>query len=238
MLAQARPHTRCILVLSTHLLGTMADQLTDEQIAEFKMVFELFDTTQNGTILTKDLEAERRRYEASNPGFRKLVGKISGQDTDKITEANEFLKVACCGELAKMVRSYWLRPDRPLGRPPGCIAIMPPPTRLATAHASDEPGREKKKREELGKKAKLTADEIARNYLRVEAPARGSRDPPPTPASDGESINSYGCSSNSRGTDWLQRNADAFSTEAAGDFSCQHGISRTDRDDGGFSVLC
>ena len=40
----------------------MADQLTEEQIAEFKEAFSLFDKDGDGTITTKELGALRGRF--------------------------------------------------------------------------------------------------------------------------------------------------------------------------------
>ena len=40
---------------STHPLLPVADQLTEEQIAEFKEAFSLFDKDGDGTITTKEL---------------------------------------------------------------------------------------------------------------------------------------------------------------------------------------
>ena len=39
----------------------MADQLTEEQIAEFKEAFSLFDKDGDGTITTKELAPSARR---------------------------------------------------------------------------------------------------------------------------------------------------------------------------------
>jgi Ca2+-binding EF-hand superfamily protein len=40
----------------------MADQLTEEQIAEFKEAFSLFDKDGDGTITTKELGLIRRKF--------------------------------------------------------------------------------------------------------------------------------------------------------------------------------
>lgn len=39
----------------TEFINVMADQLTEEQIAEFKEAFSLFDKDGDGTITTKEL---------------------------------------------------------------------------------------------------------------------------------------------------------------------------------------
>ena len=45
----------------------MADQLTEEQIAEFKEAFSLFDKDGDGTITTKELGTASTLYPAADP---------------------------------------------------------------------------------------------------------------------------------------------------------------------------
>ena len=55
----------------------MADQLTEEQIAEFKEAFSLFDKDGDGTITTKELGTVMRSL-GQNPTEAELQGKFSG----------------------------------------------------------------------------------------------------------------------------------------------------------------
>ena len=52
----------------------MADQLTEEQIAEFKEAFSLFDKDGDGTITTKELGTVMRSL-GQNPTEAELQGK-------------------------------------------------------------------------------------------------------------------------------------------------------------------
>ena len=53
----------------------MADQLTEEQIAEFKEAFSLFDKDGDGTITTKELGTVMRSL-GQNPTEAELQGKF------------------------------------------------------------------------------------------------------------------------------------------------------------------
>ena len=54
----------------------MADQLTEEQIAEFKEAFSLFDKDGDGTITTKELGTVMRSL-GQNPTEAELQGNFS-----------------------------------------------------------------------------------------------------------------------------------------------------------------
>jgi len=60
---------------------TMADQLTDEQIAEFKEAFALFDKDGDGTITTKELGTVMRSL-GQNPTEAELQDMINEVDAD------------------------------------------------------------------------------------------------------------------------------------------------------------
>ncbi|XP_013381518.1 calmodulin-like isoform X2 [Lingula anatina] len=59
----------------------MAAQLTDEQIAEFKEAFSLFDKNGDGTITTKELGTVMRSL-GLNPTEAELVDMIKEVDAD------------------------------------------------------------------------------------------------------------------------------------------------------------
>lgn len=59
----------------------MADQLTEEQIAEFKEAFSLFDKDGDGTITTKELGTVMRSL-GQNPTEAELQDMINGVDAD------------------------------------------------------------------------------------------------------------------------------------------------------------
>uniref|UniRef100_A0A2K5JHR2 EF-hand domain-containing protein n=1 Tax=Colobus angolensis palliatus TaxID=336983 RepID=A0A2K5JHR2_COLAP len=59
----------------------MADQLTEEQIAEFKEAFSLFDKDGDGTITTKELGAVLRSL-VQNPTEAELQDVINEVDAD------------------------------------------------------------------------------------------------------------------------------------------------------------
>merc|ERR1712072_1510682 len=61
--------------------ASMADQLTEEQIAEFKEAFSLFDKDGDGTITTKDLGAVMRSL-GQNPTAAELQDMINEVDAD------------------------------------------------------------------------------------------------------------------------------------------------------------
>ena len=62
-------------------LQDMADQLTDEQIAEYKWMFDLFDVLDNGTILTKELGIVMREL-GQNPTEAQLQDMIDDDNDD------------------------------------------------------------------------------------------------------------------------------------------------------------
>lgn len=59
----------------------MADQLTEEQIAEFKEAFSLFDKDGDGTITTKELGTVMRSL-GQNPTEAELADMINEVDAD------------------------------------------------------------------------------------------------------------------------------------------------------------
>jgi calmodulin len=61
--------------------STMADQLTEEQIAEFKEAFSLFDKDGDGTITTKELGTVMRSL-GQNPTEAELQDMINEVDAD------------------------------------------------------------------------------------------------------------------------------------------------------------
>merc|ERR1712153_209413 len=63
--------------------NTMADQLTEEQIAEFKEAFSLFDKDGDGTITTKELGTVMRSL-GQNPTEAELQDMINEVDADGI----------------------------------------------------------------------------------------------------------------------------------------------------------
>ncbi|KAG4081654.1 calmodulin [Neocallimastix lanati (nom. inval.)] len=65
----------------------MADQLTEEQIAEFKEAFSLFDKDGDGSITTKELGTVMRSLEFLTMMARKM------KDTDSEEEIKEAFKV-------------------------------------------------------------------------------------------------------------------------------------------------
>jgi calmodulin len=70
----------------------MADQLTEEQIAEFKEAFVLFDKDGDGTITTKELATVMRSL-GQNPTEAELQDMINEVDADGngTIEFDEFL---------------------------------------------------------------------------------------------------------------------------------------------------
>ncbi|KAL4612979.1 Calmodulin [Arapaima gigas] len=74
----------------------MADQLTEEQIAEFKEAFSLFDKDGDGTITTKELGTVMRSL-GQNPTEAELQDMINEVDADeKLTdeEVDEMIREA------------------------------------------------------------------------------------------------------------------------------------------------
>jgi hypothetical protein len=66
---------------SSGLTTTQADQLTEEQIAEFKEAFSLFDKDGDGTITTKELGTVMRSL-GQNPTEAELQDMINEVDAD------------------------------------------------------------------------------------------------------------------------------------------------------------
>lgn len=62
-------------------LSSQADQLTEEQIAEFKEAFSLFDKDGDGTITTKELGTVMRSL-GQNPTEAELQDMINEVDAD------------------------------------------------------------------------------------------------------------------------------------------------------------
>uniref|UniRef100_A0A9J7X3Q3 Calmodulin n=7 Tax=Clupeocephala TaxID=186625 RepID=A0A9J7X3Q3_CYPCA len=67
------------------LLHFQADQLTEEQIAEFKEAFSLFDKDGDGTITTKELGTVMRSL-GQNPTEAELQDMINEVDADEVDE--------------------------------------------------------------------------------------------------------------------------------------------------------
>ncbi|OWR50081.1 calmodulin like protein [Danaus plexippus plexippus] len=63
------------------MVVTVADQLTEEQIAEFKEAFSLFDKDGDGTITTKELGTVMRSL-GQNPTEAELQDMINEVDAD------------------------------------------------------------------------------------------------------------------------------------------------------------
>lgn len=64
-----------------------ADQLTEEQIAEFKEAFSLFDKDGDGTITTKELGTVMRSL-GQNPTEAELQDMINEVDADGMCQEN------------------------------------------------------------------------------------------------------------------------------------------------------
>uniref|UniRef100_A0A8W7P0Y8 EF-hand domain-containing protein n=1 Tax=Anopheles coluzzii TaxID=1518534 RepID=A0A8W7P0Y8_ANOCL len=64
-----------------HTASGSADQLTEEQIAEFKEAFSLFDKDGDGTITTKELGTVMRSL-GQNPTEAELQDMINEVDAD------------------------------------------------------------------------------------------------------------------------------------------------------------
>ena len=71
----------CDPILETGSTCSMADQLTEEQIAEFKEAFSLFDKDGDGTITTKELGTVMRSL-GQNPTEAELQDMINEVDAD------------------------------------------------------------------------------------------------------------------------------------------------------------
>merc|ERR1711893_267755 len=77
-----------------HKNNTMADSLTEEQIAEFKEAFSLFDKDGDGTITTKELGTVMRSL-GQNPSEDELQDMVNEVDIDGNGEIDfeEFLQM-------------------------------------------------------------------------------------------------------------------------------------------------
>lgn len=71
----------CVMVLCSSLFVNQADQLSEEQIAEFKEAFSLFDKDGDGTITTKELGTVMRSL-GQNPTEAELQDMINEVDAD------------------------------------------------------------------------------------------------------------------------------------------------------------
>mmetsp|Transcript_24268 Transcript_24268/g.32228 ORF Transcript_24268/g.32228 Transcript_24268/m.32228 type:complete len:99 (+) Transcript_24268:74-370(+) len=69
----------------------MADQLTEEQIAEFKEAFSLFDKDGDGTITTKELGTVMRSL-GQNPTEAELMDMINEVSTFRNLKKSRFLR--------------------------------------------------------------------------------------------------------------------------------------------------
>merc|ERR1711924_481150 len=79
----------------------MADQLTEEQIAEFKEAFSLFDKDGDGTITTKELGTVMRSL-GQNPTEAELADMINEVDADG-SGTIDFPEVTILAELRFLV---------------------------------------------------------------------------------------------------------------------------------------
>lgn len=79
----------CIINISVCLSFRIvqADQLTEEQIAEFKEAFSLFDKDGDGTITTKELGTVMRSL-GQNPTEAELQDMINEVDADGELQSN------------------------------------------------------------------------------------------------------------------------------------------------------
>uniref|UniRef100_A0A8D1BAP9 EF-hand domain-containing protein n=1 Tax=Sus scrofa TaxID=9823 RepID=A0A8D1BAP9_PIG len=84
----------CGLILETGSTCSVADQLTEEQIAEVQEAFSLFDKDGDGTITTKELGTVMRSL-GQNPTEAELQGMINEADIDGDGQVNyeEFVQM-------------------------------------------------------------------------------------------------------------------------------------------------
>ena len=68
-------------IIIRNIFSFQADQLTEEQIAEFKEAFSLFDKDGDGTITTKELGTVMRSL-GQNPTEAELQDMINEVDAD------------------------------------------------------------------------------------------------------------------------------------------------------------
>uniref|UniRef100_A0A7N5P2Z5 EF-hand domain-containing protein n=1 Tax=Ailuropoda melanoleuca TaxID=9646 RepID=A0A7N5P2Z5_AILME len=85
----------------------MADQLTEEQIAEFKEAFSLFDKDGDGTITTKELGTVMRSL-GQNPTEAELQDMINEVDAD----GNGRERLHQCGRVAPRDDEPWRKAHR------------------------------------------------------------------------------------------------------------------------------
>lgn len=78
---EVSPHPNLVRTSRATKKSTMADQLTEEQIAEFKEAFSLFDKDGDGTITTKELGTVMRSL-GQNPTEAELQDMINEVDAD------------------------------------------------------------------------------------------------------------------------------------------------------------
>merc|ERR1712170_172392 len=91
-LLNRQPHFQLQTSTSNPNLHKMADQLTEEQIAEFKEAFSLFDKDGDGTITTKELGTVMRSL-GQNPTeaeLRDMIREVD-QDNNGTMDFDEFL---------------------------------------------------------------------------------------------------------------------------------------------------
>ncbi len=107
----------------------MADQLTEEQIAEFKEAFSLFDKDGDGTITTKELGTVMRSL-GQNPTEAELQDMVNEVDADGngTIDFPEFLTMMA----RKCVMPFWRarlppRAPRPLRSPLPVLRIITAP---------------------------------------------------------------------------------------------------------------
>uniref|UniRef100_A0A182FKE1 Uncharacterized protein n=1 Tax=Anopheles albimanus TaxID=7167 RepID=A0A182FKE1_ANOAL len=70
-----------MMMVAATAVAVTADQLTEEQIAEFKEAFSLFDKDGDGTITTKELGTVMRSL-GQNPTEAELQDMINEVDAD------------------------------------------------------------------------------------------------------------------------------------------------------------
>lgn len=71
----------CVIVVNTNVLFLQAEKLSEQQIAEFKEAFSLFDKDSDGKITTKELGTVMRSL-GQNPSESELTDMINEVDVD------------------------------------------------------------------------------------------------------------------------------------------------------------
>ena len=76
------------------MLASQADNLTEEQIAEFKEAFSLFDKDGDGTITTKELSSVLRAIgeEPTEAELQVMINKVDA-DRNGTVDFDEFCKI-------------------------------------------------------------------------------------------------------------------------------------------------